>query len=108
MKFLTTILSGFIGSPFVLGWFALLAVLIDVVYDKIIVPISGLYGHNLPDVPFWQWIALVLVIHVIQFIFYPTSSKHLTEEEMKACFLKKIGAYIVIITVSYLINWIWL
>lgn len=108
MKLISNILSGFISSPFVIGWMALLSIVFNAVYDKVIAPMAALYGHNLPDPPFWQWIVLGVLISYFQYIFYPVHHNKYTGEEQLEIVGKRIGLGACFFALAYLINWIWL
>lgn len=108
MKIFSTILSGIFSAPFTLGWFAIMAVVFDVIYDKVIAPIAGLYGHSIPDVPFWQWIVCGMLCNFITFIFRGTSDKTFTPDEAWGLLGKRLAMGICFIVMAYIINWIWL
>ena len=108
MKLISNIISGFISSPFVIGWFALLSIVFNAVYDKVVAPIAGLYGHNLPDPPFWQWIVFCMLISFFQYIFYPSHKNNLSGEEQLGIVGRRIGLGACFFALAYLINWIWL
>lgn len=108
MKLISSILSGFLSSPLVIGWFALMAIVVNAIYDKVLAPIALLYGHEWPDVPFWQWIVFCLLVSFIQFTFWPTRKNDLTREETGQLMGKRIGLATCFLAMSYLINWIWL
>lgn len=108
MKLISNIISGFISSPFVIGWLAIMAILFNTVYDKVVSPMAALYGHNLPDPPFWQWIVFGMILSFVQFLLYPTRKNDLNQEEMAALAGKRIGLGTCFFALAYLINWIWL
>lgn len=108
MKILTSIFSGFISSPIAIGWYTLLSILVNAMYDNVIVPMSALYGHKLPDVPFWQWIVLCVIIAFLQYILIPTRKNDLTRDEMVELMGKRLGVATCLFVLSYLIKWIWL
>ena len=106
MKILSNIFAGFIASPLVLLWNAIMAVLFDAVYDNVIAPMAGLYGYDLPDVPFGRWVALTLIIMFIQYVFKPYRKNELSVEEQSELVAKKLGIGACIFALSYLIKWI--
>lgn len=108
MKLISSILSGLISSPIVIGWYALLSILVNAMYDNVIAPMSALYGHELPDVPFWQWIVLCVIIAFLQYILIPTRKTDFTGEEMAKLACKRVGLGACFFALSYLIKWIWL
>ena len=77
-------------------------------YDNVIAPMAALYGHEWPDVPFWQWIVLGTIIAFIQFMFIPTRKNEFTADEGMNLVCKKIGLAACFFALSYLIKWIWL
>ena len=108
MKLISSIISGFISSPIVIGWMALLSIVFNAMYDNVIAPMAALYGHEWPDVPFWQWIVLGVIISFFQFIFIPTRKNDFTAEECVSIACKRIGLATCFFALSYLIKWIWL
>lgn len=107
-KFLSTILSGMISGPIALVWYALSAVVFNVMYDKVVAPIAALYGHTLPDVPFWQWIVVGMLCNFITFIFRGTTDKSLTPEQSLNLLGRRFSMWVCFLVMAYLINWIWL
>ena len=108
MKLISNILSGFISSPIAISGFVLMSIVINAVYDNVVVPMAALYNHNLPDPPFWHWIIFCMLISVFQFIFYPTHKNNLTPQEQSALMGRRIGIAACFFALSYLIKWIWL
>lgn len=108
MKLISSIVSGFLSAPFVIGWLAIMSIVSDAIYDKVLAPIAALYGYDWPDVPFWQWIVAGMIISYINFIFQPTRKNEFTNDEMTATISKRIGLAACFFALAYLINWIWL
>ncbi len=108
MKFFSNLISGIISSPFALGWLALIAIVFDAVYDKVVSPMAALYGYNLPDPPFWQWIVVGMLCNFITFVFRGTSTKKIEQDEAWGAMGKRFGVGALFFALSYLINWIWL
>lgn len=108
MKLISSILSGFLSAPLVIGWLALTAIVFNAIYDKVLAPIAGLYGYTWPDVPFWQWIVFGMLISFANFIFQPTRKNDFNKDEMTAVVSKRIGLATCFFALAYLINWIWL
>lgn len=108
MKLISTFLSGFLSSPIVLGWYALMAIVVNAIYDKVVAPIAGLYGYEWPDVPFWQWIVFCVLMAFVQFIFIPTRKSDATPNEQFELLGKRFGIATCFFALAYLINWIWL
>lgn len=108
MKFILSILSGFLAAPFVIGWLTIMATVANAIYDQVLSPIASLYGHNWPDVPFWQWIVVGMLISYINFVFQPMRKNDFTNDEIMAVASRRIALAACFFALAYLINWIWL
>lgn len=108
MKLLGSIISGFLISPFALAWLALYSIIINAIYDKVLAPMAALYGQEWPDVPFWHWIVLSMLITFVNFAFRGTSDKNVSGKEAGESLCKRIGMMTAFLAMAYIINWIWL
>lgn len=104
-------LSGALAAPFVLLWNAFVAWMLIVVYDNLALPIASLYGYQLPDVPFYCWLALGMVVNAIKFIILPLKPDSVDPSKKELhwdLFVQRCSMIFTIIYVSYIIKWIWL
>ena len=105
---LGTPIQGFISTPIALAVFALYALMFHVGYIELAQPIANLYGLNLPEVPYWQWIAFCTIVSIFICAFRGFRAASDDETKLWRLFLSRIGSIIGLIFLSLLINWIWL
>lgn len=107
IKFICSILSGFIAAPLIILWSAFEAFVAQAMYDKLVVPIAALYEKGLPDVPWWQWLALMVVIGFFNISLKGVKPKQEPAESQHGLCVK-VASLIAIWASAYIVNWIWL
>lgn len=108
-ELLVTPFGGLISAPLIISIYALYALMFHVGYIELAQPIAELYGHTLPTVPFWQWIAVVTIISMFKYAFIPTRPNDPDKKElMWKLILTRIAGVFASMFVAFLINWIWL
>lgn len=106
-ELLATPFGGLLSVPFVVSLFALYALMFHVGYTKLAQPIGALYGRTLPDVPGWQWVALLTICYMIKNAFAPAGPTPDSGQIWRK-FIGRLGAIFSSIFIALLINWIWL
>ena len=109
LELLATPIGGLISAPLIITVYALYALMFHVGYIELVQPIAELYGHILPAVPFWQWIAAITLISMLKYTFVPTHPHDPDKNELIwKRILTRISGIFASMFIAFLINWIWL
>ena len=109
LELLATPIGGLISAPLIITVYVLYALMFHVGYIELVQPIAELYGRILPAVPFWQWIATITLISMIERAFVPTHPNDPDKKELIwKSVLTRIGGVFASMFIAFLINWIWL
>lgn len=109
LELLVTPIGGLMSAPLIMSIYALYALMFHVGYIELVQPIAELYGHTLPTVPVWQWIAVVTIMSMIKYAFVPSRPNDPDKKELmwKNIIARIVGVFATMV-IAFLINWIWL
>lgn len=112
---LTKVFGGVLGAPFVAPFSLLIYMLYAWAgyawYNQLAIPIASGYGYELPGIAFSSWLALVVFMNIIKIWFTPMNPNHYNvelQENIARAAGSRLGALILCVILSYVINWIWL
>lgn len=105
---ITTPVAGFISAPFVLVIFFLYAFMLGTGWTQLAQPIAELYGHTLPTIPGYQWLAAVTLFTMVGQLWHKQNKPIEDQEKTWKMFISRVAGIFALIFSAYIINWIWL
>lgn len=109
LELVATPFGGLISTPLMISIFALYALMFHVGYTELVQPIAELYGHILPTIPYWQWLAFITIVSMLKYAFIPQKPFDPDNRELLwKLILTRIGGIFASIFIAIIINWIWL
>lgn len=109
LELIATPLGGLFSAPLMISIFALYALMFRVGYVNLVQPIAELYGHNLPAVPYWQWLAFITIVSMLKYAFVPTKPLGPDKQELVwKHIITRIAGVFASMFIAIIINWIWL
>jgi len=95
--------SGCLSSLFILPFMMLYAWLLQANYAYIAQPLAALHSMSLPDIPFCQWMGIVVLLGVFKLLIAPIKKPAGVDDA-----IVRFGTMITFCILPYLINWIFL